>query len=212
MRSGRAPGAGPQKCTPKKPARLPSSTQERQLGGGRPRALPATTHVVDHGRLSSRCRLCIGNSGGDTRGQVMDSGAGTGKLVPNIRKGGLCQPPHSSVGSRCRIFQASVESSGTCTSVNFGHLISWVLHWIARRRPAKLLSTRPSATPQTRTPVERHLKTIGERETTLMQSQGGSKNSRNGLKIGVPGCKSVQIGQGPDRGFSQAPPGPGWAG
>ncbi len=33
--------------------------------------------------------------------------------------------------------------------------------------------------------------------------------SRNGLKIGPPGCTSMQIELGADRGLSQAPPGAG---
>ncbi len=38
------------------------------------------------------------------------------------------------------------------------------------------------------------------------------KNSRNGLRFGLPERKSVHIERGPGRGLSQAPPGPGWAG
>ncbi len=37
------------------------------------------------------------------------------------------------------------------------------------------------------------------------------QTSRNGHSIGLPSCRLLQIEQGPGRGLSQAPSGPGWA-
>ncbi len=43
-----------------------------------------------------------------------------------------------------------------------------------------------------------------ERRQAPMQSQGGEKTSRAGLRLGLPGSKSVQIERAPGRRFSQA--------
>ncbi len=49
--------------------------------------------------------------------------------------------------------------------------------------------------------------------TRIACRRGGlTKTSRNGLRIGLPARKSVQIERGPGKGHSQAPPEPGWAG